>query len=126
MFGVGAFVYPYSRYSVGLRAVDHMAEHLGLQWQLSRSEMAWVAYNDKVLLVRPRTYLMKYMGYAVASASRDYGGASSRLTVLYHEPNLPLGEYAVVVARPEGEALKSVAKVFNSEVNASSSCLCVD
>jgi len=97
--GLGNHGMPGTRHSVGMEAVTHIADVMGLRWSADKVCKGTVATGTTpdgtpVVLLRPRL-LMNVNGRAVAAAARKYGVAPSRVILVHDELDRAVGKVAV-------------------------------
>jgi len=87
--------YEETRHNIGFRFLDQLAESQGLRFVAAprfRAETCeWSLNGDKVLLVKPQTY-MNNSGEAVGPLARYYNVETKGITVVYDDLDLPSGK----------------------------------
>jgi len=88
--------YEATRHNIGFRFLDTLSQHEALDFASAprfRAETAaWQCAGDKVLLVKPQTF-MNHSGEAVALLARYYGVATSEIFVVYDDLDLSAGKF---------------------------------
>ena len=111
--------YERSRHNMGFRALDLLAETLGVSVKKAkfRALTAQASYRgQKLLLMKPETY-MNASGMAVEQAAQYYKLPPERVLVLFDDISLAPGRIRV---RPSGSAgghngIKSIISVLHSD-----------
>ncbi|MDX8404289.1 MAG: aminoacyl-tRNA hydrolase [Mariprofundaceae bacterium] len=90
--------YQDTRHNIGFRFLDVLANREGLRFVAAprfRAETcAWEASGEKVMLVRPQTF-MNHSGEAVGQLARYYRVATSDIFVIYDDLDLPSGKLRI-------------------------------
>jgi PTH1 family peptidyl-tRNA hydrolase len=88
--------YEATRHNIGFRFLDALNQHEALSFASAprfRAETAsWQCVGDKVLLVKPQTF-MNHSGEAVAPLARYYGIGTSDIFVIYDDLDLAAGKF---------------------------------
>jgi len=88
--------YAATRHNIGFRFLDELCRSEALKWTSAprfRAEIAeWTCDADKVLLVKPQTF-MNHSGEAVGALARYYQVPSSDIFVVYDDLDLPAGKF---------------------------------
>ena len=82
--------YNRTRHNVGFNVVDHLASEWGLTWQHAKSWHALWAKGDKVILVKPTSY-MNRSGEPLLAVANFYKIAPSEILVVLDDLALELG-----------------------------------
>jgi PTH1 family peptidyl-tRNA hydrolase len=82
--------YNRTRHNVGFEVVDLLARDWGLSWQHSNNWEAYWAKGEKVILVKPSTY-MNCSGFAVSAVSQFYKFLPAEILVVFDDMALELG-----------------------------------
>lgn len=94
---------PGTRHNVGFRAVDALAEKLGVKIDRARFRGLTAqasAGGEKLLLLKPQTF-MNDSGLSVMDAARFYKLPPERVLVLFDDISLPVGRLRI---RADGSA----------------------
>jgi PTH1 family peptidyl-tRNA hydrolase len=87
-----------TRHNIGFRFVDMLADHAGLKFapsaRFKAHTAAWEAGGDKVLLVKPQTW-MNNSGEAIAPLARYYKVQVQDIIVAYDDLDLPAGKVRI-------------------------------
>mmetsp|Transcript_11340 Transcript_11340/g.28597 ORF Transcript_11340/g.28597 Transcript_11340/m.28597 type:complete len:225 (-) Transcript_11340:78-752(-) len=116
--GLGNQFYPRIRCSVGLHALNCVADHIGLEWREEREYGVTVAENEDVILAKPINYFANGNGHAAAALLRAYSVAPRELTVVHHSMDFDIGQYkrlSSTVPEPENEHLNFVCESLHQE-----------
>jgi PTH1 family peptidyl-tRNA hydrolase len=105
-----------TRHNVGFEVIDRLAAEWGLTWQLSKSWHAFWAKGEKVILVKPTSY-MNRSGEPVQAVAHFYKVEPSEILVVLDDMALELGRLRL---RPDGgtgghNGLESVIVQFGTE-----------
>ncbi|RMH62892.1 MAG: aminoacyl-tRNA hydrolase [Zetaproteobacteria bacterium] len=88
--------YAATRHNVGFRFLDELTRNEALEWTPAprfRAHIAeWACAADKVLLVKPQTF-MNNSGEAVGALARYYRLATADIFVVYDDLDLPAGKF---------------------------------
>ena len=108
--------YNRTRHNVGFEVVDSLAAEWGLAWQHSKSWHALWAKQEKVILVKPTSY-MNRSGEPLAAVANFYKIAPAEILVVLDDMALELGRLRL---RPEGgtgghNGLESIILQFGTE-----------
>ena len=111
--------YARTRHNVGFRAVDALAEKLGVKIDRARFRGLTAqasAGGEKLLLLKPQTF-MNDSGLSVMDAARFYKLPPERVLVLFDDISLPVGRLRI---RADGSAgghngIKSIIGGLNSQ-----------
>jgi PTH1 family peptidyl-tRNA hydrolase len=108
--------YNRTRHNVGFDVVDTLASEWGLTWQHSKSWRAYSAKGEKVILVKPASY-MNRSGEPLAAVANFYKIAPAEILVVLDDMALELGRLRV---RTEGgpgghNGLESIITQFGTE-----------
>jgi PTH1 family peptidyl-tRNA hydrolase len=108
--------YKGTRHNVGFEVVDSLASEWGVAWQHSKSWRALWAKSEKVILVKPASY-MNRSGEPLAAVANFYKVAPSEILVVLDDMALELGRLRV---RTEGgtgghNGLESIILQFGTE-----------
>ena len=111
--------YARTRHNVGFRAVDALAEKLGVKIDRARFRGLTAqasAGGEKLLLLKPQTF-MNDSGLSVMDAARFYKLPPERVLVLFDDISLPVGRLRI---RADGSAgghngIKSIIGCLNSQ-----------
>eukprot|EP01124_Arcella_intermedia_P000521 TRINITY_DN1026_c0_g1_i1.p1 TRINITY_DN1026_c0_g1~~TRINITY_DN1026_c0_g1_i1.p1 ORF type:complete len:270 (-),score=43.57 TRINITY_DN1026_c0_g1_i1:44-811(-) len=90
-FGVGSHMYPRSRCSVGMWAVELWCRRHSAVWEKTRNEMFQLADYTEFACVRPYIYQMEDTGSAFTSGLHALRMPYDRAIVIHHDRNLELG-----------------------------------
>ncbi|HET8563205.1 MAG TPA: aminoacyl-tRNA hydrolase [Candidatus Binatia bacterium] len=93
--------YQRTRHNLGFMIIDHIAKQNGVTVKKKfRNALIgeWRADDEKVLLVKPQTY-MNRSGESVKDLLREYRVSAEDLIVVYDELDLPFGRIRI---RPRG------------------------
>lgn len=86
--------YQSNRHNAGFMVVDDLAKKLELNFNNNSKFEAEIAYNDRVILVKPQTY-MNDSGKAVAAVKRFYKIELNDLYIVHDDLDIPLGKYKI-------------------------------
>jgi PTH1 family peptidyl-tRNA hydrolase len=105
-----------TRHNIGFEVVDRLAMEWGLAWQHSKNWHALWAKNDRVIMVKPTSY-MNRSGEPLQSVAQFYKIAPSEMLVVLDDMALPLGRLRL---RPDGgtaghNGLESIILQFVTE-----------
>ena len=111
--------YAKTRHNVGFRAVDALAEKLGVKIDRAKFRGLYAQANykgKKLILLKPQTF-MNLSGLSVADAARYFKLPPERVILLFDDVSLDVGRLRV---RAEGSAgghngIKSVIGTLNSQ-----------
>ena len=111
--------YAKTRHNVGFRAVDALAEKLGVKIDRAKFRGLYAQANykgKKLILLKPQTF-MNLSGLSVADAARYFKLPPERVILLFDDVSLDVGRLRV---RAEGSAgghngIKSVIGALNSQ-----------
>jgi PTH1 family peptidyl-tRNA hydrolase len=108
--------YNRTRHNVGFEVVDALAAEWGLGWQHSKSWRALWAKSEKVILVKPASY-MNRSGEPLAAVANFYKIAPAEILVVLDDMALELGRLRL---RTEGgtaghNGLESIILQFGTE-----------
>lgn len=111
--------YAKTRHNVGFRAVDALAEKLGVKIDRAKFRGLYAQANykgKKLILLKPQTF-MNLSGLSVADAARYFNLPPERVILLFDDVSLDVGRLRV---RAEGSAgghngIKSVIGALNSQ-----------
>ena len=111
--------YARTRHNVGFRAVDALAEKLGVKIDRARFRGLTAqasAGGEKLLLLKPQTF-MNNSGLSVMDAARFYKLPPERVLVLFDDISLPVGRLRI---RADGSAgghngIKSIIQELGSQ-----------
>ena len=95
--------YDRTRHNVGFRAIDALADSLGVKINRSRFRALTataVIGGEKVLLLKPQTF-MNASGLAVEPAAAYYKVPTDRILVIFDDISLPIGKIRI---RADGSA----------------------
>ena len=95
--------YDRTRHNVGFRAIDALADSLGVKINRSRFRALTataVIGGEKVLLLKPQTF-MNASGLAVEPAAAYYKVPTDRILVIFDDISLPIGKIRI---RDDGSA----------------------
>lgn len=111
--------YARTRHNVGFRAVDALAEKLGVKIDRARFRGLTAqasAGGEKLLLLKPQTF-MNNSGLSVMDAARFYKLPPERVLVLSDDISLEVGRLRVRASGSAGghNGLKSIIGALNSE-----------
>ena len=111
--------YSRTRHNVGFRAVDRLADRLGVRLDRAKfrglyAQTLW--QGQKLILLKPQTF-MNASGLSVMDAARFYKLPPERVLVLFDDVSLEVGRLRI---RPSGSAgghngIKSIIGALNSE-----------
>jgi len=81
-----------TRHNIGFRVLDSIAMNRRLRWRRLGwiQPLAWVGEDERVILVKPRTY-MNRSGLAAAVVCRKHGIAAGDVVAVYDDADLELG-----------------------------------
>jgi len=102
VLGIGHFVYPHSRHSVGYYLVDRLGRELKAKWILDRELYGWFAEvrdanGRKVVLAKPRTnHPIENMRLVRESLPYFKIDAKEQLVVVHHDMSMPIGQSKVL------------------------------
>lgn len=84
--------YRATRHNIGFRVVDSIVAERGLCWRRCGwfRPLAWVAEDDSVILVKPRTY-MNRSGLAASTLCERHRITPHRVVAVYDDADLELG-----------------------------------
>lgn len=84
--------YSETRHNVGFRVVDALARRRGLRWRRYGwlRPLAWVAQDEPIILVKPRTF-MNRSGLAVEALCRRHRLEPRSVVAVHDDADLPLG-----------------------------------
>ena len=105
-----------TRHNVGFDVVDRLAREWNLAWQHAKDWRALWARNDKVILVKPTSY-MNRSGGPLQAVAHFYKIEPSEMLVVLDDMALPLGRLRL---RPDGgtaghNGLESIIVQFGTE-----------
>jgi len=105
-----------TRHNIGFAVVDQLATERGLAWQHSKNWHALWAKGEKVILVKPTSY-MNRSGEPLQSVAHFYKIEPREMLVVLDEMALPLGRLRL---RPDGgtaghNGLESIIVQFGTE-----------
>lgn len=108
--------YKGTRHNIGFEVVDALASEWGLAWQHSKSWHALWAKNEKVILVKPASY-MNRSGEPLAAVANFYKVEPAQILVVLDDMALELGRLRL---RTEGgtgghNGLESIILQFATE-----------
>lgn len=108
--------YKGTRHNVGFEVVDALASEWGLSWQHSKTWQALCAKNEKVILVKPASY-MNRSGEPLAAVANFYKIEPAQILVVLDDMALELGRLRL---RTEGgtgghNGLESIILQFGTE-----------
>ena len=108
--------YKGTRHNVGFEVVDALASEWGLAWQHSKNWHALWAKNEKVILVKPASY-MNRSGEPLAAVANFYKIEPAQILVVLDDMALELGRLRL---RTEGgtgghNGLESIILQFGTE-----------
>ncbi len=87
--------YANTRHNIGFRFLDYLARSLNLRFisstRFPAETASWLRPGDKVLLVKPQTF-MNNSGEAVAAIARYYRLDTERIFVVHDDIDLPPGK----------------------------------
>lgn len=111
--------YARTRHNVGFRAVDRLAERLGMRLDRAKfrglyGQALW--QGQKLILLKPQTF-MNASGLSVMDAARFYKLPPERVLVLSDDISLEVGRLRVRASGSAGghNGLKSIIGALNSE-----------
>ncbi len=110
--------YASTRHNIGYCVVDGVARGRGLRWHRLgwlRSP-AWLAEDDPLILVKPRTF-MNRAGVAARAVSRRYHVGPERVLAVYDDADLELGHLRIRRSGGSGghNGMRSLAAELGSE-----------
>ncbi|MFH1233812.1 MAG: aminoacyl-tRNA hydrolase [Patescibacteria group bacterium] len=102
--------YQTTRHNAGFIAIDALTKRLGLTWQNNKKFSAEIAKNNKVILIKPLTY-MNNSGQAIQAVlsfykllpkkfglfANEYSDLSLILTVIHDDLDINFGKYKISV-----------------------------
>ena len=111
--------YARTRHNVGFRAVDALAEKLGVKIDRARFRGLTAqasAGGEKLLLLKPQTF-MNNSGLSVMDAARFYKLPPERVLVLFDDISLPVGRLRIGADGSAGghNGIKSIIAMLHSE-----------
>lgn len=86
--------YQSNRHNAGFMVVDDLAKKLELNFNNNSKFESEIAYNDRVILVKPQTF-MNDSGKAVAAVKRFYKIELNDLYIVHDDLDIPLGKYKI-------------------------------
>jgi len=86
--------YKNNRHNAGFIIIDELALKWNLPWEYNKKFDAEIARNDKVVLIKPQTF-MNDSGEAVSRALQYFGIDSSGLTVVHDDIDLEALQFKV-------------------------------
>lgn len=95
VLGVGNPFFPRSRNSIGIYALDRLAESLGFEsseWEERKNVGGWVLENDSFVLAKPLTHLPGESHEALKALAGTLGSGPEHTVALCYDPTVPLGQ----------------------------------
>lgn len=84
-----------NRHNIGFVVVERVGELLSAEdWKVSRRFFGEVSVSDKVILIKPTTF-MNESGRAVTAISRFYKIKNEDIYIIHDDLDIPLGSYKI-------------------------------
>jgi peptidyl-tRNA hydrolase len=91
-FGCGHYAYPDTRYSVGCKVINDMADLLGIDWKDNPDAMCFTAESEHHFLVKPKHF--KENGVSLSAFLHNYHIPKEEVVVVHDDVSLPVGSYS--------------------------------
>jgi peptidyl-tRNA hydrolase len=115
--GIGNWMFPRSRYSVGLYLVDKFAEKLKLRWSDDENTISFIAESPDLILVKPKTYLIDENVRSIDAVLKTFRTDPRLFVVLHFDANLEFGQYKITNRwlSLQNPILTAISKVLDTE-----------
>lgn len=117
LYGVGNFMFPKSRYSIGYSLINNMGKQYRVRWRDETAMSAYVAETPKYMFVRPKNYLVEESGRPLAGVLRKSGASVDDIVVVHYDNELEFGniKFKADGKTSHNAALSSIFKTVKTE-----------